>query len=177
MNTYIALLYSVGVAPGRRVVMEDLKAMAAGLGFTAPRTIASTGNLIFETEQAEDGALTARLETAFARQFGLHVDILLRSADEWRRLAAGNPFPEEAARDGASVHVRVMRSAPADTVVEALRPRAKAGERMTLIGRDLWVHFPEEPNRSRLLPALTPRHLGIGTLRNANIVGKIAEAF
>ena len=176
MTPYIALLYSVATAlPDRRVAMADLRAMAAGLGFASPRTVASTGNLIFETEEPEEAALTSRLEAAFARHFGLHVDILLRSAEEWRQLAAANPFPEEAADDGASVHVRVMRTAPPLSVVEDLRLRGVSGERLVLNGRDLWVHFPQEPNRSKLMPALTPKRLGVGTLRNANIVGRIAE--
>lgn len=172
VTTYVALLYSVVLTAERRVGMGDLKAMAADLGFAAPRTVASTGNLIFETEETRE----AVLEAAFAARFGRPVDILLRTAEDWRRLAAANPFPAEAAEDGASVHVRVMRKAPSAMAVEALRSRAVSGERMVLVERDLWVHFPQEAGRSKLLPVLTPRHLDVGTLRNANIVERIARA-
>ena len=33
MTTYVALLHSIVLGPGRRVVMADLKAMAAEVGF------------------------------------------------------------------------------------------------------------------------------------------------
>ena len=43
--------------------MADLKAMAAELGFDNPRTLISTGNLVFETRKAG----IAKLETGLKR--------------------------------------------------------------------------------------------------------------
>ncbi|TGT25356.1 DUF1697 domain-containing protein, partial [Mesorhizobium sp. M4B.F.Ca.ET.169.01.1.1] len=43
MHTYVALLYSIGLGEGRRLVMSDFKAMAEGLGFNNIRTLVSTG--------------------------------------------------------------------------------------------------------------------------------------
>ncbi len=55
MRTYIALLYSIVLTPQRRVVMADLKAMAEGLGFTNTRTLAASGNLVFDAPDADKG--------------------------------------------------------------------------------------------------------------------------
>ncbi|TIX36354.1 MAG: DUF1697 domain-containing protein, partial [Mesorhizobium sp.] len=44
MQTYVALLYSIVLGEGRRVVMSDLKAMAESLGLNNPRTLVATGN-------------------------------------------------------------------------------------------------------------------------------------
>ena len=52
MTTYVALLHSIVLGPGKRLLMADLKAMAEALGFRAPRTLVATGNLIFEAEAA-----------------------------------------------------------------------------------------------------------------------------
>jgi uncharacterized protein (DUF1697 family) len=50
-------------------------------------------------------------------------------------------------------------------------------ERIAVAAGDLWIHFPGDPARSRLLSALGARRLeGVGTFRNANTVGKIGEA-
>ena len=38
MTTYVALLHSIVLGPGKRLVMTDLKAMAAEIGFANPRT-------------------------------------------------------------------------------------------------------------------------------------------
>jgi putative membrane protein insertion efficiency factor len=51
MTTYVALLHSIVLAPGRRVVMSDLRDMASSLGYQNPRTLVSTGNIVFETHR------------------------------------------------------------------------------------------------------------------------------
>ena len=81
MTTYVALLHSIVLGPGRRVVMADLKAMAAEVGFRDPRTWVATGNLVFDGEDAPLATVESRLETAFHARFGKHVDIVVRSAD------------------------------------------------------------------------------------------------
>ena len=94
MTTYVALLHSIVLGPGKRVIMADLKAMAAALGFADPRTWVATGNLIFEAGEAPLSEIEARLEAAFAERFGKHVDILLRTGGAWKEVAAKNPFPD-----------------------------------------------------------------------------------
>ena len=172
---FVALLYSIVLGPGRRVVMADLRALAAGLGFERPRTLLATGNLVFD---AEGGAreVEARLEPAFAAGFGKAIDIIVREGADWPRLMAGNPFPEAAATEPARVAVRVMRR-PADAgAVERLTPYLAPGERVAVVGGDLWVHLPQGFAPSRLPGAITPRRAGVGTFRNWNTVRRIGAA-
>ncbi|TIU81712.1 MAG: DUF1697 domain-containing protein, partial [Mesorhizobium sp.] len=83
MQTYVALLYSIILSEGRRVVMADLKAMAEGLGLKNVRTLAATGNLVFEARTGEISKLEQRLEKAFENTFGRQVDIIVRGAEDW----------------------------------------------------------------------------------------------
>ena len=174
---WVALLYSVAVAPGRRVRNEELVALAEGLGFTRPRTLLATGNLIFEAAAADARAVEAALEPAFAARLGRPVDIIVRAGDRWPALVRGNPFPGAAERSPARVSVRVMR-APADAaVLERLEPYRTEGERVALVDGDLWVNLPHGTAGSRLAAAITPaRAGGAGTFRNWNTVRKIGDA-
>lgn len=175
-RTWVALLYSIVLGPGRRVVMRELRDVAGGLGFGDPRTLLASGNLIFE---ADGGAreLEARLEPAFAGHFGRHVDIILRDGADWPRLMAGNPFPEAAARDPARLAVRVMRAPLDPAMPEAFRRYMAAGDRMAVVDGDLWLHLPGGFGTSRLAGALTPaRAGGAGTFRNWNTVRRIGAA-
>ncbi|WP_292238803.1 DUF1697 domain-containing protein, partial [Mesorhizobium sp.] len=52
MRTYVALLYSIILGEGRRVVMSELKAMAEAIGLKNVRTLVATGNLVFEARTA-----------------------------------------------------------------------------------------------------------------------------
>ncbi|RWL89300.1 MAG: DUF1697 domain-containing protein, partial [Mesorhizobium sp.] len=62
MQTYVALLYSIILGEGRRVVMADLKSMAEELGLKNVRTLVATGNLVFEARTGEISKLEQRLE-------------------------------------------------------------------------------------------------------------------
>ena len=172
MSSYVALLHSIVLAPGRRVVMSDLRDMASSLGYRNPRTLVSTGNIIFETGDSPAGDISNRLETAFKAKFGKPVDIIVRTATSWQRLARSNPFPEG---EGSQVIVRVMRNPIDPSVVERLQPYAEASQRLALVEGDLWIDFAGKPSEWKLLSALTTKRMGAGTLRNWNTVRGLAE--
>lgn len=172
MTTYVALLHSIVLGPGRRVAMADLRAMAEGLGYHNARTLVATGNLIFDAAAAPLSAIETRLEAAFRARFGKHVDIILREADAFRRLAAGNPFPDGNAPD---VAIRVMRRPLGPEALAMLERFASPDIRLALVAGDLWVDFSRKPSETKLLSHLTTKKLGIGTLRNANTVNGLAR--
>ncbi|AFL52018.1 uncharacterized protein (DUF1697 family) [Sinorhizobium fredii] len=170
MKSYVALLYSIILGEGRRVVMADLRQMAERLGYRSPRTLVATGNLIFEAPVQPLADIESSLEEAFLETFGRHVDIIVRSADGWLKLAADNPFLATGEEDPTSVHIRVMRSPLAPDVLDGLRSYCSRGERVAIVGGDLWADFGGKASESKLLGAVTTKRLGIGTWRNWNTV-------
>lgn len=171
MTTYVALLHSIVLGAGKRVVMADLRALAAELGFGNPRSWVATGNLIFESEDAPLAQIEGQLEAGFHARFGKHVDIILRSGEAWRRLAAGNPFP---GGNGADIGIRVMRRPLGPETLSVLGRIATPEMRLALVDGDLWIDFAGKPSEAKLLSHLTTRKLGAGTLRNANTVKALA---
>jgi uncharacterized protein (DUF1697 family) len=170
MKTYVALLHSIILGEGRRVVMTELREMAERIGYRTPRTLVATGNLVFEAPKKPLAEIEAELERVFAATFGRHVDIIVRSAEDWLALADGNPFLAEGESDPASVHVRVMRAALVPDVREKLLRYCSRGERVTIVDGDLWVDFAGTASDSKLASTLTTQRLGVGTLRNWNTV-------
>lgn len=174
MNSYVALLYSIVLGAGRRVMMADLREMAEGLGYRSPRTLVATGNLVFETGQTAVRDLESPLEKAFSMTFGRHVDIIVRSGAGWLKLAASNPFHAEGEEDATRVHVRVMRDTLTETALAGLERYCVAGERLAIVDGNLWVHFRGKASESKLLGAMTTKRLGVGTFRNWNTVKGLA---
>lgn len=172
---YVALLYSITLGARGRVRMADWREMMALLGLQNPRTLIATGNAVFESEIASSRQLETLLEDAFASAFGRRVDTIVRTAERWRRLVGGNPFVEESRLEGDRVAVRVMREPLGRDVTAMLSPYATQGERLDIVDGDLWIHFGDRPAQSRLLPVLTAKRLGVGTLRNWNTVRRIDE--
>lgn len=177
MPTWVALLYSITIAGGRRVVMADLRDLALSLGFERPATLLATGNLLFDAAATDPAAVEARLEPAFATAFGRPVPIIVRAAARWPALVAANPFPDAAVAEPARLSVRVMRTPAGPDVAERLAPYRAGDERLAVAGGDLWLHLPHGVAGSRLATAATPQRAGgAGTFRNWNTVRRIAAA-
>ncbi|MDA5633083.1 MULTISPECIES: DUF1697 domain-containing protein [Rhizobium/Agrobacterium group] len=171
MSEYVALLHSIVLGAGKRLVMADLRAMAGELGFQDCRTLVATGNLVFRGEAAPVCEIEYRLERAFEARFGKHVDILVRAGGDWLRLASDNPFPHGNSPD---VCIRVMREPLGEDVLGSLE-KYRQQEKIAVVGGDLWIDFQGKPSESRLLSVLTTKRLGIGTTRNANTVNGLAK--
>ena len=97
MQTYVALLYSIILGEGRRVVMADLKAMAEGLGLKNPRTLVATGNLVFEARATDIGQAGTAAGNGLRKNLRPPCRHHRAHAEDWLKLAAGNPFPAESA--------------------------------------------------------------------------------
>ena len=85
--TWIALLYSIILPGNARLKMADLKTLAETLGYCNVRTVASSGNLIFEPGQRKAAGLETELEAAFEKRFGKAVPVILRDADRLQAMA------------------------------------------------------------------------------------------
>jgi uncharacterized protein (DUF1697 family) len=176
MTTYVALLYSIIIDKTRRVAMADLRGIAETLGHANTRTLISTGNLIFEADEQPIDQLEAALEKGFADFHGKHVDIIIRSAEDWRRLVAANPFADESAAHPDRVAVRIMRDRARPEIAGFLKPYQTQGEQVSIVDGDVWIAFSGQPSQSKLLGQLAPKRMGgIGTARNWNTVRRLGE--
>ena len=70
-----------------------------------------------------------------------------------------------------------MRKPLDGATLEALTPYATQGERLKLVDGHLWIHFEQDPLRSRLVPQLTTKRLGAGTVRGWSTVRRLNEMF
>lgn len=175
MALTIALLRAVNVG-GRKLVMSDLRAMLAELGHPEARTLLQSGNLVLEAGSRAGADLEAWLEAETQKRFGLATDYLVRSADEWAAIIAANPFPAMARTDPAHLVVMPLKSAPAHAAFAELRAAIADREQAQLVGRDLYLTYPDGIGRSKLTTAMIERRLGVrGTARNWNTTLKLAE--
>jgi uncharacterized protein (DUF1697 family) len=175
MAVHIALLRAVNVG-GRSLKMGELVAFARDLGFTNPRTLLQSGNLVFECGDRGDAALEKRLEAEAEARFGFQTDFMVRSTGEWAEMMTSNPFCDEAREDPSHLLVMPLKTAPPEGAIETLRTAIKGRERVELIGRDAYLVYPDGIGRSKLTIGVVEKALGMrGTGRNWNTVVKLAE--
>lgn len=173
MNHRIILFRGMNIG-GVRAPVSELRAMAADMGLTNPRTLLASGNLVVESGAAAE-ALEADIEIAMERRFGLKVAAMVRTPERWATLVAANPFPREAAAHPARVLAMVMKDGIKDGALEACRTLAEGGESVEAGDGVLYFWFPNGQGESALFRKATPRMLGMGTGRNWNTVRKLAD--
>ncbi|GGX66069.1 hypothetical protein GCM10010324_08930 [Streptomyces hiroshimensis] len=170
----MALLRGINVGGKKRVPMQTLRELLAGLGCGSVRTHLNSGNAVFTHPSAGAEELARGLEQAIERELGFPVTCMVRDAGELRRVVDGNPF---AGRDvDPARFVVTFLTAPADPAAVAdLDPEAYAPEEFVLAGRELYVYYAEGIRDAKLAKVLTERRLGTaGTGRNWNTITKLA---
>jgi len=171
MGRMVALLRAVNVG-GRKLPMADLRALCEALGWSGVATYIQSGNVVFAAP-GKPAAIETELEKAIAAKFGMDVPAIVRTADEWADLAAGNPFAREPPN---RVMLLLAKAPPAKGAEAAIEARALAGERVRRVGDALWFHYPNGAGTSKLTPSLVDRAVGSpGTARNFNTVTKLKE--
>ncbi|HEX5756917.1 MAG TPA: DUF1697 domain-containing protein [Arenimonas sp.] len=156
---HIALLRGINVGGNNKIPMSGLCAMAESLGWRDVRHYIQSGNLVFAATGTRT-ELESALEAGIRAHFGLTIPVLVRSASDWRALAAANPMAELSAADPARVMLCLSKQPPANDAGTALKARAINGERVTLQGGALWIHYPNGAGTSKLSPSLMDRLTG-----------------
>ena len=166
MTAYVALLRGVNLLGVSSLKMADLRAIAEELGLESPRTFIASGNLLFLSNKKEQ-PLQAMLEKRLEKQMGRPVGVTLRTAEEMKAVAKGNPFGD---RPGNNVQAFFLNGAPPADAIDSARN--VEDERIALGKREVYVAYGKRGiGKSRLrLPVAEA-----GTARNMNSVAKIAE--
>lgn len=164
MTTHIALLRAINVAGYQPVSMAGLRAFATELGLRNVRTLLQSGNLVFETDKTDVDEL---LEREAKTRLGLETDFIVRTAGEWEKIVARNPFADQAKADAARLHVVFMK--------DKAKSFAWPGPEIVRVdGRQLYVTYPNGAGRSKLTARVIEKAAGTrGTARNWNTVLKL----
>lgn len=174
MPTFIALLRAVNLGPHNKVAMADLRGLLTELGMEDPRSLLQSGNLVFRSDHSKTAELEGLLEDEAEARLGLKTDFFVRTAEEWRAVIEGNPFPEKAESDPSHLLVFALREAPKSAAVKALQEAIRGREVVRGKGRHAYVVYPDGIGRSRLTNVVIEKHLGTrGTGRNWNTVLKL----
>lgn len=177
MKRWAALLRAVNLGGNSSLPMARLRGFLEDLGFADVRTLLASGHAVFSGTIRDEAAAEAMLDREALSRLGLKTDFLLRDADDIAAVIRANPFPD-VARDRPSQLLVVFgrNGMPAD-LPDRVAAVYDGPERLVVVGRELFIDFPEGQGRSSLTPALARLKLGgVGTGRNWNTVLKIDKA-
>lgn len=172
-RTYIALLRGINVG-GKVLKMADLKDAVAPLGLDDVRTYLQSGNMVFRTTEAEERAVATRISEAIRAHRAIDVTVMVRNAEQWRRVVSGNPYPQAVERP-KTVHAFILDRMPETSRLDALKEKEAGREEWRIVGDTLYLHTPDGFGKS-VLGQLVERILKVPmTARNWNTVLALRE--
>ena len=179
MAVLISMLRGVNLGSHNRIKMEELRALYESMKLDDPRSYVQSGNVIFRTKEKNSPQLAKKIQENIEKKFRCCPEVILRTAEELRRVIAANPFPEQAKSEPGKVLVTFLAGEPPRDAEANLEKFKGLPEELHLKGRELYIYFPDGAGRSRLPWSTVEKFLKVtGTARNWNSVQamlKIAE--
>jgi len=176
MAVVISLLRGVNVGGHNQVKMEALRALYQSLDLGNATTHIQSGNILFTTKEKNLPRLAKRIADAIEQSFGVRTEVILRTAAELEAVIAANPFAKRSDVPPNKLVVTFLATDPGTEAHDNLRKLPPCREELHLIGRELYVHFPDGMGRSKLPMAAIDKALKTpGTARNWNTVTKLLE--
>ena len=172
---YVALLRGVNVGGRTLVKMADLKACFEDLGFGGVSTYIASGNVLFESDEADAAALATTIEAAIEQRFELPVKLVVLDRRAYARIVKAIPKPWIG--DG-TVRANVAFVRPgtdAKEVVRALEPDPAIEEVKAVDGAILWATRRDSLNRSAMRKLIAGAAYKELTVRNLNTTLKLNE--
>jgi len=167
---YIAFLRAINVGGNRVVKMDSLRGMFESLGFTNAATYIQSGNVIFESSEADASAIEKRVESHLAQSLGFEVETFLRTMREAAAIVDKCPFEE---KEGETVFIPLMRVPPGPKACQSLLALSTQTDSFAVQGREVyWLRRDKE--KSPFSNNRIEKTLGIAvTTRNITTLRKI----
>ncbi|HYP44518.1 MAG TPA: DUF1697 domain-containing protein [Propionibacteriaceae bacterium] len=169
MTRYASFLRGVNLGPSNKIAMPALRAMAERLGYSDVRTYINSGNLLFSTD-ADRAGLGLDIRRAIEAEFGLSIDVAVRTAEELRAIVASNPYP---GGDPSRVTVAFLIGLPPADAEQRLA--AVADEPYTIAGSEVWVNYTGGQAGSKLAAQFSRIMGASSTVRNLRTVSRVAQ--
>lgn len=172
----VSLLRGINLGPSRRIAMQALREVYESLGFSDVQTYVQSGNVVCRTTERNLSKLPARIGDAIEVKFGFRSAVVVRTTPEMRGVVAANPFASREDIEPGKFLVTFLSGEPAAGAAEKVRAIPADPEELRLVGRELYIYFPNGIGRSKLSMAAIEKAVGAaGTGRNWNTVRKLLE--
>ncbi len=187
MTTFVSLFRGINVGGHQAIRMNELKDLHESLGLKDVVTYIQSGNVVFTSDDVGVAQLSRHIEDGFAKKFGFHVKVFVRTSAEFREIIENNPFQNQPMKESKWVVVLFLATSPESTALEELHKTYAGPEELYLlpagiacgqgeqegsrISQELYIYYPNGIGRSKLtLPFIEKKLKTMGTGRNWNTI-------
>jgi len=173
MNTYISMLRGINVSGQKKIRMADLKNMYETLRFGNVQTYVQSGNVIFDSDEQDFVELRKNIEAQIEKTFGFSVPVLLRTADDFKRVIENHPFKNE---EAIRVLVTFLYTQPEQSKFEELKQYKDKVDQFAIGEQEIFLFCPGGYGRTKLSNAFFEKKLDVvATTRNWKSVNTLYQ--
>lgn len=170
-----AFLKGINVGGKKKIDMQGLRRLLAGVGCGDVRTHLQSGNCVFTCKSATLGTLGSLIEEAIESEYGFGSRVILRKAKELSTALEHDPLSGVA--NNPSRHlIGFLADAPKAAAAKAADSTSTDTDLVRVVGRHLYMWCPDGISASPLFKVNFDRVLGTTvTMRNWNTATKVSE--
>jgi uncharacterized protein (DUF1697 family) len=158
--------------------MAELRRIFASQGYTGVETFIASGNVIFETDSVDSGAIERAIEAALLAAFGYEIDAFVRTSRELADIAAYRPFPQPDLDASAAFNIAFTHDVLDGVAEEKLAALRTEIDDFRSHNREVYWLCRLKQSQSTFSNAVLEKTLGKrSTLRGASTVKKLAAKY
>jgi uncharacterized protein (DUF1697 family) len=177
MASVVAFLRGVNMTGHNVIKMADLAALCRKLGYKDAETYIQSGNVIFTNPDNRTGGETELLiEQAIKNQFGHDISVMIRSAEELKKILQINPFVQSEDIDQSKHAALFLKEAPISIQIDKLAGIDYPPDRFFVSGKEIFIWCPNGFGKTKLYTNFFENKMKvIGTARNWKTISTLVE--
>jgi uncharacterized protein (DUF1697 family) len=174
MTRYIAFLRAINVGGTTLIKMADLKRMFESFGLENVQTYIQSGNVIFESSEADATALEEQIERQLEKAVGKRIQLFVRTMREVTAILRACPFEP---KEGETVYIVILDKKPSKKNVDALLAFRSKFDDFAVKGRE-GFQLRRDREKTTFTNRSMEQVLGVpGTARNLNTIKALIEKY
>jgi uncharacterized protein (DUF1697 family) len=146
MHTYISLLRGINVSGQKKILMKDLAALYATLGFTNINTYLQSGNVVFQCDDTEKAAISIKIQQKIHEKYGFEVPTLILDVATLQNAIKNNPFTDNTDQ----LYLTFLADIPTQTNQKKIQADAYLPDKYEIIGHIIYILCPNGYGNTKL---------------------------
>jgi len=176
MKRFIALLRGINVSGKNIIKMNELVAQFSNHNYKNIKTYIQSGNIIFECADKDAKTLENEIYRLIIDKFGLKVPVLVKTAEELKKIFESNPFIKNDTLDINELHITFLNETPErENIIKLVESKIEADEFILTLDV-VYLHCKNGYGNTKLNNSFFESKLKVSaTTRNWKTIGKLLE--
>ncbi|HEX8269575.1 MAG TPA: DUF1697 domain-containing protein [Flavobacterium sp.] len=176
MKKYIALLRGINVGGHKSIKMETLRNTFSELPFQNVSTYIQSGNIIFNSAESDQKALSDHIAAHIQKHFSFDVPVIVVTPIELKNIIGSNPFADRTTDDAVQPYIAFLSDDANPENLFELEQIDFGKDEWRYGKKCLYISYFDSAANTKLENSLIERKLKVqSTVRNWKTVKKLLE--